>query len=133
MACECSPQSRTGPSRTQWSKDFDWGPAPSTVVAGQETVDGRCTLSARGFGFGNCTVVLPRTGDGGAVVGQYNYYSDGTYDTRVIPPRAADAILHIRDEAVPGGARFTPRFFFQAEDGIRDLTVTGVQTCALPI
>src|SRR2546430_13261558 len=27
-------------------------------------------------------------------------------------------------------ARF---FFFQAEDGIRDLTVTGVQTCALPI
>src|SRR2546427_6340171 len=28
------------------------------------------------------------------------------------------------------GCRF---FFFQAEDGIRDLTVTGVQTCALPI
>src|SRR2546430_2290778 len=27
-----------------------------------------------------------------------------------------------------------PNFvFFQAEDGIRDLTVTGVQTCALPI
>src|SRR6266853_2958169 len=24
-------------------------------------------------------------------------------------------------------------FFFQAEDGIRHLTVTGVQTCALPI
>src|SRR2546427_6841807 len=35
-------------------------------------------------------------------------------------------------------ANFLPRekqlgFFFQAEDGIRDLTVTGVQTCALPI
>src|SRR5256886_10255671 len=29
--------------------------------------------------------------------------------------------------------RATLRFFFQAEDGIRDLTVTGVQTCALPI
>src|SRR5688572_33222018 len=27
----------------------------------------------------------------------------------------------------------TKVFFFQAEDGIRDLTVTGVQTCALPI
>src|SRR5256886_7991152 len=27
----------------------------------------------------------------------------------------------------------TPCFFFQAEAGIRDLTVTGVQTCALPI
>src|SRR5438445_9664066 len=25
------------------------------------------------------------------------------------------------------------RFFFQAEDGIRDIGVTGVQTCALPI
>src|SRR5205807_3813450 len=27
----------------------------------------------------------------------------------------------------------TPDFFFQAEDGIRDYKVTGVQTCALPI
>src|SRR2546430_13432992 len=42
---------------------------------------------------------------------------------------------------LPGGATdgFHSRcaspcgFFFQAEDGIRDLTVTGVQTCALPI
>src|SRR2546430_13546483 len=30
-------------------------------------------------------------------------------------------------------SRVTVCFFFQAEDGIRDLTVTGVQTCALPI
>src|SRR2546430_7536761 len=29
--------------------------------------------------------------------------------------------------------QFIVFFFFQAEDGIRDLTVTGVQTCALPI
>src|SRR5256886_10408654 len=30
--------------------------------------------------------------------------------------------------------KLSPAFlFFQAEDGIRDLTVTGVQTCALPI
>src|SRR5206468_9546753 len=29
--------------------------------------------------------------------------------------------------------RFFFSFFFQAEDGIRDLIVTGVQTCALPI
>src|SRR2546430_9717344 len=28
---------------------------------------------------------------------------------------------------------FRGALFFQAEDGIRDLTVTGVQTCALPI
>src|SRR2546430_10017745 len=32
--------------------------------------------------------------------------------------------------AIPDGYGL---FFFQAEDGIRDLTVTGVQTCALPI
>src|SRR5207248_7758429 len=29
--------------------------------------------------------------------------------------------------------RIVSCFFFQAEDGIRDRTVTGVQTCALPI
>src|SRR2546430_4036402 len=38
---------------------------------------------------------------------------------------------------IDGGQRRTgcccDFFFFQAEDGIRDLTVTGVQTCALPI
>src|SRR5687768_18239544 len=28
---------------------------------------------------------------------------------------------------------FSDFFFFQAEDGIRDVAVTGVQTCALPI
>src|SRR2546430_588023 len=32
-----------------------------------------------------------------------------------------------------GRVQHTYIFFFQAEDGIRDLTVTGVQTCALPI
>src|SRR5438876_7566241 len=30
-------------------------------------------------------------------------------------------------------SHFTLYFFFQAEDGIRDGRVTGVQTCALPI
>src|SRR5688572_16764621 len=51
-----------------------------------------------------------------------------------------------RDPALRAGARGRPAgptgaarahqdisFFFQAEDGIRALTVTGVQTCALPI
>src|SRR3989449_7322002 len=37
----------------------------------------------------------------------------------------------IRDVAVTGVQ--TCAFFFQAEDGIRDVAVTGVQTCALPI
>src|SRR3989442_15692493 len=31
------------------------------------------------------------------------------------------------------GAVWSDLFFFQAEDGIRDADVTGVQTCALPI
>src|SRR5206468_7351348 len=35
--------------------------------------------------------------------------------------------LLVQPEGGPGA------FFFQAEDGIRDLIVTGVQTCALPI
>src|SRR5687768_17724852 len=32
-----------------------------------------------------------------------------------------------------GSAGILCFFFFQAEDGIRDVAVTGVQTCALPI
>src|SRR2546430_6049780 len=42
----------------------------------------------------------------------------------------AARILRIQTEH---GLVFLSFFFFQAEDGIRDLTVTGVQTCALPI
>src|SRR5205085_4599771 len=43
-----------------------------------------------------------------------------------------------RGDGSAGALRLAPRrrrarFFFQAEDGIRGLTVTGVQTCALPI
>ena len=34
---------------------------------------------------------------------------------------------------VGGGGGVGVFFFFQAEDGIRDHCVTGVQTCALPI
>src|SRR5256885_5764 len=32
-----------------------------------------------------------------------------------------------------GTSAVSDNFFFQAEDGIRDYKVTGVQTCALPI
>src|SRR6266487_6468109 len=47
----------------------------------------------------------------------------------ISPPRR-------RRKKVPrraGGKPFVPLFVFQAEDGIRDGRVTGVQTCALPI
>src|SRR5256885_9243764 len=48
------------------------------------------------------------------------------------------SVLHrerVGDGAVagPSGQRVYISFFFQAEDGIRDYKVTGVQTCALPI
>src|SRR5690348_15136408 len=42
---------------------------------------------------------------------------------RRVPPRLAEALA----------AAAAAHFFFQAEDGIRDGRVTGVQTCALPI
>src|SRR5690349_22585786 len=40
-------------------------------------------------------------------------------------------LLNCWRDSAPG--LYTVDFFFQAEDGIRDLYVTGVQTCALPI
>src|SRR5258708_11355038 len=39
----------------------------------------------------------------------------------------------VRLSAETSDVYFTVNFFFQAEDGIRDDLVTGVQTCALPI
>src|SRR5207237_7514726 len=40
----------------------------------------------------------------------------------------------VETSLLPPSARLTYFcFFFQAEDGIRDSSVTGVQTCALPI
>src|SRR2546423_11237455 len=42
--------------------------------------------------------------------------------------------LHLLgSEGKNGIIRYRLCFFFQAEDGIRDKLVTGVQTCALPI
>src|SRR6266581_6949161 len=45
-------------------------------------------------------------------------------------PRLLDAITV---EHFSARYEFMTPFFFQAEDGIRDGRVTGVQTCALPI
>src|SRR5207237_6643737 len=43
------------------------------------------------------------------------------------------ACQHIRTNAFRRTSAAYYCFFFQAEDGIRDSSVTGVQTCALPI
>src|SRR5258708_27020218 len=55
-------------------------------------------------------------------------YETSTPKPQVIFFQAEDGI---RDDLVTGVQ--TCAFFFQAEDGIRDDLVTGVQTCALPI
>src|SRR5256886_9257083 len=52
-----------------------------------------------------------------------------TYTTYV----ACRTALHVLVSEIAKGVFIVEFFFFQAEDGIRDLTVTGVQTCALPI
>src|SRR5207237_7412788 len=51
--------------------------------------------------------------------------ADEAVNQRVHPLRSHPARYYRADDAV--------FFFFQAEDGIRDSSVTGVQTCALPI
>src|SRR2546426_6650838 len=56
-----------------------------------------------------------------------------------IPLEMLDGVDHVRFGAIDADllqrlVQFsTCLFFFQAEDGIRDYKVTGVQTCALPI
>src|SRR5256886_10897379 len=60
----------------------------------------------------------------------------GTRCTLESRPQPCLRIQHLLKKchlACRGGCVHCLFFFFQAEDGIRDLTVTGVQTCALPI
>src|SRR5207244_6168076 len=48
--------------------------------------------------------------------------------------RVAGSVASRQHDLHPGvRATLAEHFFFQAEDGIRDDLVTGVQTCALPI
>jgi hypothetical protein len=61
-------------------------------------------------GLGHVAVVLSLNPDGSAVIGEYNNFLDGTYDTRTISPRGADAFLHIRDQAMPGGVSWVPGY-----------------------
>src|SRR2546430_3430555 len=55
----------------------------------------------------------------------------GGNKTRKLEFSVAEALRRGADTLVTLGA--VQSIFFQEEDGIRDLTVTGVQTCALPI
>src|SRR5260221_3735547 len=55
--------------------------------------------------------------------------STTSLDEKITPPTIRS--LETTARRRPPGSRKV--FFFQAEDGIRDHCVTGVQTCALPI
>src|SRR5256885_13164740 len=53
--------------------------------------------------------------------------------TLVVDEGLAERLVAV-ERCLVGGETFADScFFFQAEDGIRDYKVTGVQTCALPI
>src|SRR2546430_8285350 len=56
-----------------------------------------------------------------------------TKDLRLRDGEQRSRCCRYLDLCVGSAEDFACVFFFQAEDGIRDLTVTGVQTCALPI
>src|SRR5256885_2655622 len=51
----------------------------------------------------------------------------------VLPCSPMDSVLRCLFSSVDDLSQLMSFFFFQAEDGIRDYKVTGVQTCALPI
>ena len=50
-----------------------------------------------------------------------------------IPQHISGRNMMLHGETLRAAAESVVAFFFQAEDGIRDVAVTGVQTCALPI
>src|SRR5205809_242886 len=54
-------------------------------------------------------------------------------DTNKIPKHLFQGYLNIYNNYFKAPWMPDRFFFFQAEDGIRDVAVTGVQTCALPI
>src|SRR2546429_2542184 len=51
----------------------------------------------------------------------------------VLPQQVNIRVLNPRLDSIVAWEFRVLLFFFQAEDGIRDVAVTGVQTCALPI
>src|ERR1022692_5129420 len=76
------------------------------------------------------------TGAGAAVVTKITpLYFILTFDSVETNGAAPRYVLGVERQAAdkPALRRKQQRFFFQAEDGIRDYKVTGVQTCALPI
>src|SRR5205809_7870642 len=80
-------------------------------------------------------------GDPVASDGPVSVSGDGDYETPAgAAPAAAGTYYWVasyggdaNNEGVSSGCADEPVLFLQAEDGIRAVAVTGVQTCALPI
>src|SRR6516162_411051 len=66
-----------------------------------------------------CSGVMPMPVSTTAIVIQSQPFSCCSRASMLMSPRSVNLLALL--------------FFFQAEDGIRDYKVTGVQTCALPI
>src|SRR6516164_5101702 len=81
---------------------------------------------------GHPTMIVQNMPGGGNVLATNYMYNIAPKDGTVIATIHSAMPLH---QVLDGqGVRYdADNFFFQAEDGIRDGTVTGVQTCALPI
>src|SRR2546429_2383682 len=116
------------------------GPIEFTDVSAQAGIHFKHNSGAFGKKY------LPETlGTGCAFL---DYDNDGWQDILIVhstawperkTPRTFLALYHNNQDGIftdvtrQAGLEVEMYFFFQAEDGIRDVAVTGVQTCALPI
>src|SRR5256886_3855677 len=72
--------------------------------------------------------------EGRSGVASSSFSTPDSYTSRHLAERILTSRAALEGERKQVTSLFADlNFFFQAEDGIRDLTVTGVQTCALPI
>src|SRR5256885_5843082 len=80
-------------------------------------------------------MVIPFKSSGVLNFGQGEIVTLGAYIALVLTQLALPYPVVVASVLLLGaaGGVVIERFFFQAEDGIRDYKVTGVQTCALPI
>src|ERR1022692_4231838 len=101
-------------------------PIPRSWARGWRITSGNATGLTTAMSYWSFSDVFEEQG----VVKRPFYGGYGLIAEDDIPKAAFNAfrLLHMLGEE-----RIPVKFFFQAEDGIRDYKVTGVQTCALPI
>src|SRR5256885_15046278 len=132
-----------GQRKTRVVFAFVLGAAPAASFAQSQSFTSQPPAEAAPSGY---TAPMGLTGDD--IIGKMlernrlrneqlqRYSAVRTYEIRNLEGKvAAQAVVRVDYEA-PGKKTFnktSEKFFFQAEDGIRDYKVTGVQTCALPI